>query len=401
MLTIFLTIENPTFFCINKILYYNQLMKHLIQQFFSLFHKTSILNQEKDILKWLRAHDREYDNNLKNNAYEFIDIWDSSNQSLLNELIKKDNLSSDYFEKLKNEGHQFIINCQSDVNMYVKDMSYIPIQFYHIEGDFKCSINQLQSLKGCPQQVHGSFSCDGNQLTSLEYCPQSIGGHFYCDHNQLTSLKFCPQSIGGHFYCEHNQLTSLKDCPQSIGATFSCSHNQLTSLNYCPQSIGGHFLCAHNQLTSLKYGPQSVGATFSCDHNQLTSLKYCPQSIGGHFYCDHNQLTSLKYCPQSIGDHFYCYNNQLTSLDHFPEKINGDIYLANNQKLLKYKKELHDKHINHMTDDDFCNQRDFQFWYQFYLQEKIIKENTQIMDNLNLDDKIEKNHSIKPRIMKV
>ncbi len=54
-----------------------------------------------------------------------------------------------------------------------------------------------------------------------------------------------------------------------------------------------------------------------------------------------------------------------------------------------------------MSNDDFLNQRDFQFWHQFHLQEKAKKENTQIIDELNLTDKIYKNKSIKLRIKKV
>ncbi len=273
-----------------------------------------ILKTKDEILSWLEKYDHEYQDKIKKNTYELIDLHDDMNQALFNEMIKKDNLPFYYFQKLKSEGHQYIVNAKGDVNICNQKLEKIPFQFYHVDGSFNCANNQLRSLKGFPILVSGNFFCQYNQITSLQYGPSTIKGGLYCYENKLTSLKGCPQYVGDNFFCAHNQLTSL------------------------------------------------------------------------------------EYCPQSIGGNFDCYHNPLTSLEYFPEKINGNIFLNNNEKLLKYKKDSNDIHIQNMSDDDFLNQRAFAFWKQFYLKEKIEKENTQIMDNLNLD---EKNHSIKPKIMKV
>ncbi len=246
-----------------------------------------ILKTKNEIFNWLKKYDAEYENNIKNNTYELIDLHDDMNQALFNEMMKKDNLSSDYFEKLKSEGHQYIINVKGYIDICNQKLEIIPLQFYHVDGSFNCANNQLISLKGCPILVSGNF---------------------YCYVNQLTSLKYCPPSVGKTFSCDHNQLTSLRDCPQSIVGDFSCSHNQLASLQYGPQEIYGNFVCEYNQIMSLEY---------------------------------------------------------------FPEIIHGHIYLANNQKLLKYKKESHDKHIQNMSNEDFLNQRAFSFWKLFYLKEKL------------------------------
>ncbi len=297
-----------------------------------------ILKNKNEILNWLEQYDSEYQVNMENHAYELIDIHDDINKILLEEMMKKDALASDYFENFKKEGNHYIVNVNGNCNISGNYLEIIPIQFYHVEKNFSCSDNKLTSLKGCPQ---------------------SISGHFYCSHNQLTSLKYCPQIVGGNFVCAHNQLTSLKGCPQHVHGSFSCSHNQLTSLEYGPQSIGGHFYCDHNQLTSLKDCPQSIGATFSCDHNQLKTLEY------------------------------------------FPKNIQGYIYLYDNTQLLKYKTQLHDFSIQNMLDGQFLNQKKFSFWHQFHLQEKINKENKSIIDNISLDEIKENNHSNQPRIKKV
>ncbi len=214
-----------------------------------------ILKTKYEILNWLEQYDRDYKKNIKKNAYQFIDIHDHINQALLNEMMHKDNLLNDYFENLKKEGHRYIINVKDSSNLYNKKLIEIPFQFYHINGTFNCSDNQIISLKGCPQYVGGSFDYSYNQLSSLDYCPRIVGGHFYCDHNQLNSLKFCPQSIGDHFDCSHNQLTSLEYCPQIVGGDFYCHHNQLISLEYFPEKNGDIYL-DHNQEL-LKYQKES------------------------------------------------------------------------------------------------------------------------------------------------
>ncbi len=291
-----------------------------------------ILKTKDEILNWLKKYDGDFEKNIQNNAYEFIDMHDIMNSSLLKELIKKDNLALDYFEELKSEGHQYIVNVNGNCNIYFGSLEKILIQFYHVDGFFACSHNRLTSLKGFPQYVGGDFYCSHNRLTSLEYGPQSVGGEFSCSHNQLTSLEYCPKSIGGNFYCEDNQLISFR---------------------------------------------------------------YCPQSVGGDFTCFNNKLTSLKYSPQHINGYFFCSNNQLISLEYFPEIVTKGVYLQNNEKLLKYKKDSNDIHIQKMSDDEFLDQRNLSFWKQLHLIEKIMKENSKIIDDLDLNEKQENNQFIK------
>ncbi len=197
-----------------------------------------ILKTKYEILNWLKKYDKEYEKNIKNNAYELIDIHDDINKSLLNSIIEKDKLSLDYFENLKKEDHQYIINVKGNIHLSNKKLEKIPIQFYHVDNYFDCSSNYLESLKGSPQYV---------------------------------------------------------------------------------------------------------------------------------------------------GDYFSCANNKLKSLEYFPEKVNALIFLEKNQKLLKYKKQSIHSQIQNMSDKDFFNQKSFEFWQQFHLQEKIIKENKAIIHDLNLN----------------
>ncbi len=215
-----------------------------------------IFKTKDEILNWLTKNDKQYQVNSKNNAYEFIDIHEFSNQSLLKELIKKDNLSLNFFENLKSEGHQYILNVKGNVEIINKKLEIIPFQFYHVEGSFFCSYNQITSLQGCPQYVGDDFNCTHNRLTSLEYCPQSVGRDFSCAYNQLASLEYCPKVIEGYFYCDYNHLTSLEYCPQYIGGNFYSANNPIMSLEHFPEKINGDSYFYGNKKL-LKYKNES------------------------------------------------------------------------------------------------------------------------------------------------
>ena len=101
---------------------------------------------------------------------------------------------------------QGLIDVNGDVNISVKKLTSIPVQFGHVSGYFYCDNNNLTSLQGAPQSVSGYFACYGNKLTSLQHAPQSVGGNFNCDNNNLTSLHDIHKQIKyikGKFVCDN------------------------------------------------------------------------------------------------------------------------------------------------------------------------------------------------------
>ncbi len=80
-----------------------------------------ILKTKEEILNWLENYDRNYKENIKTN---------------------------DYFEKLKSEGYQYIINVKNRADISYKKLEIIPIQFYQISKHFDCYSHKLTSLKG-------------------------------------------------------------------------------------------------------------------------------------------------------------------------------------------------------------------------------------------------------------
>ncbi len=202
----------------------NELIKKLLK-IFKNQEKDKALIDKKSILKWLSENDRDYRINFEYDSYEFIDLHDEMNQSLLNQMLKKDGLPSDYFKNLKKEGHRFIINSKKNIELLYQKKGEIPVQFYHVEGNFFCRCSGLRTLKGCPHSVSGFFDCSFNVLESFKGCPQLLGGGFYCQMNQIKSLEYCPQLLGGHLYCNDNQLISLEYFPSSLNGRVFIKNN--------------------------------------------------------------------------------------------------------------------------------------------------------------------------------
>ena len=146
------------------------------------------------------------------------------------------------------------VDVEGDVNIKKKDLSFIPIQFGVVMGDFDCSANKLKSLKGCPKEVEGDFSCSFNKLYSLENGPSKLGedADYFCDNNKLLTLNGSPKKINGSFYCYHNKLSTLEYSPAYIGLDFDCSHNELETLKSSTKKIGFNFFISGNKSITDK-----------------------------------------------------------------------------------------------------------------------------------------------------
>ena len=119
------------------------------------------------------------------------------------------------------------------------------IQIRKVTGYFDINnSSNLETLKGCPQEVGGSFDCsECPKLESLEYAPQKVGRSFDCCECPIKSLEGAPQEVWGSFYCYRcKELESLKGAPQKVGRHFHCDEcPKLESLEGAPQYVYGDF----------------------------------------------------------------------------------------------------------------------------------------------------------------
>lgn len=200
-------------------------------------------------------------------------IFESNNEQFLKtkEEIKKwlDEMRIKNYTISKN----LKVDVDNDVDISIKRLEFIPVQFKHINGNFYCNNNKLTSLKGCPEEINGKFRCDDNQLTSLKFGPFIVEGHYECEHNKLTSLEGCPDLINGNFRCNNNKINTLKYCPLKIEGHFFLGDNELKNLEGCCPKIGDGFYLENNCLESLKGCPDVPDGTLILFDNNIKNLK--------------------------------------------------------------------------------------------------------------------------------
>jgi len=163
--------------------------------------------------------------------------------------INSENIPESFKKWFKENKFDLIWNEQAkgydsneNINIFNLGLSFIPIQFNIVKGNFSCSFNYFISLEGCPKEVGGNFNCSDNNLTSLKGSLKEVKGDFDCSHNQLESLEGCPKKVRGHFDCYNNQLISLNNCPKEIKERFDCVDNNLDINEFIKINCNNFFL---------------------------------------------------------------------------------------------------------------------------------------------------------------
>ena len=111
------------------------------------------------------------------------------------------------------------VDCPGNVFISSHQLKRIPIKFGVVEGYFDCSLNELTTLYGTPDEVKAEFYCEYNNLTSLYGGPKYVGGDYLCYKNNLMSLNGAPEYVGKNFDCHGNSDLS-NDYLNSFDFTF-------------------------------------------------------------------------------------------------------------------------------------------------------------------------------------
>lgn len=178
-------------------------------------------------------------------------------QAVMNSLIKDKDLIEQWlisyaikdYTILEHSIYGFVVNVNSDVDLFAKELSFIPVKFNCIEGNFNCSYNQLVNLVGCPDRVEGNFNCSWNKLINLEHCPSSIGGSLYCEMNKLNSLSGCPEVVKADMIASSNNLMNLSGAPSKVLGVLDLKDNFIGSINVSPECEYNTVVLHNNPLT--------------------------------------------------------------------------------------------------------------------------------------------------------
>jgi len=250
------------------------------------------------------------------------------------------------------------INCVG--NVYLNNMlkGNLPdyIQFKDVDGYFSISNNEMTSLRGCPIHVNRDFYCAQNRLETFEYAPTYVGGDFFVTRNKV-SLKLLMDQLSKIFigritYTDYGQMVEkdfkkhleLKesfsktdgDKLDTLEESFIKSNDKLSSLgvgkiaeikkwlekykisNY---EINDDFTIDAENVTifdkkELEYLPDyinfnTISGFFAIIRCDLKSLRGCPKTVLQTFNISNNSLSSLEFEPTFVGNNYWCYNNNL------------------------------------------------------------------------------------------
>ena len=178
---------------------------------------------------------------LKNISLETINFqeWCIANPEEC--LAKISNNSNFYY--IKNKG--WLI--EGDIYLKNKNLTYIPLKFYKVEGDFDISRNpNLKTLKNAPTIINGDLDASGILLVSKEvanyFKKAKIQGDLYLDFNNLDKLINMPKIVNGNFYIYHNpNLKSLEGAPEKVMRDFRVEFCDIQDLGNTLKYVGGNF----------------------------------------------------------------------------------------------------------------------------------------------------------------
>ena len=139
------------------------------------------------------------------------------------------------------------VDVDGDVIIWGCNLNEMPLKFNKVTGDFNCSENAQNNLKGSPRWVGGNFYSRFNKLTTLEGCPEKVGVGFKCSANKLTDLKFSPKYVGGNFTCNWNDITTLDGFESEIKGIASYT---ISGFEYTKKLVTT-FHCAGNPIASI------------------------------------------------------------------------------------------------------------------------------------------------------
>jgi hypothetical protein len=143
----------------------------------------------------------------------------------------------------------FVVNVNDDVNLNCKNLTYIPVKFNEIDGDFSAQSNKLYSLDFAPEKVAGDFDMFNNKLENLTGLPKTIGNDLDIGKNKLSSLIGSPENVENNFCCSHNNLTSLEGGPKQVNGVYYADHNKLENLVFFPELVVGD--CVFNKNKAI------------------------------------------------------------------------------------------------------------------------------------------------------
>ncbi len=87
----------------------------------------------------------------------------------------------------------------------------IPIKFKRVDGEFRCSNNNLYSLINSPRVVNGNFHFMNNKVNSLIGGPEYVDGFYNAYNNNIFNFIGFPEYFSGRVEFSRNPVNEILD----------------------------------------------------------------------------------------------------------------------------------------------------------------------------------------------
>lgn len=249
----------------------------------------------------------------------------------------------------------FSINVTGSINLSGQNLSFLPIKFKEVTGDFTVSDNILESMEGFPSKITGNFDASINLISSLENSPTEVSGTYTINKNMLnisvddvkaisqvkgyiTVDEFAKTEDSIRFFCSNNNITNyVINSDLSITVTQDVTIRWLSLTNrylgnsyyyYADQGlpvkfrrVTGNFTCNSASL-SFRY-TSSSGREWTYQQSLFTP-RNMPQIVDGDFVVNGVGLISLQNTPYAVNGNYLVNNNNIRSLEGVPAYLNKD-----------------------------------------------------------------------------
>ncbi len=135
---------------------------------------------------------------LKENSKSKVEIHTSRDYTTLMKIINSETIDKGL------SYDDVIIDAKGTIDMSLKNISSIPVQFGKVNTDFLVRGNNLKYLENSPSEVGGDFDCDNNKLKTLDGCPTFVKGRFSCRNNNLNKIDYTPEKATAMSFADNN-----------------------------------------------------------------------------------------------------------------------------------------------------------------------------------------------------
>ena len=273
---------------------------------------------------------------------EFFDFFKNTKNPVIKNIRESMKKLGIHNEKDYTINEDYSVNLKKDTLITVKRVEECPVVFNICDGNFTWHYTDLKSMKNLPKQVNGNMSVAYNALRSLEDCPTIlVTGQFNCSGNKMQNLKGCENMKPKQFIAMGCGLKSLEGSPKEISGDFLVGMNDLESLVGGPIKIDGIYDCSNNNLTSL----DGLGKCkrVNSTNNPISETK--KEGKKDAWSDEANKILTqrdIKTQKPKEEDYQYKYNDKiiLNKPSSVFDKMIGTIWtVGNNEYSIKFKRE--------------------------------------------------------------